>query len=247
MVTIISQKDKKTILAKARTWFEENVIERHVKNIELRANGKKITINPFITAYLGTNDLGRITYTSVARSLLYPIALGASITTTFGTSLQKFLAAELPNAQESVVSGMDIEFDDAITERHVYCQVKAGPRTINAGDVPVIQKAFQDLSNLAKVNGPNLNPITDYCVGVLYGEKDELCQHYQKLGQTINVYSGSDFFLHLTGDPHFYSELISEFSKARKNGKTLYRIIEETIGKLSKSDLVRNFVDSLRK
>ncbi len=244
---MLSEKEKKAILKKSKVWFEENVIANHVRNIRKRATGSKITINPYITAYLGTNDSGRVTYTSVARSILLPIALGASITTTFGTSLQKFLAAELPNAKESVVNGMDIEFDDALTNRHVYCQVKAGPRTINAGDVPVILNHFRNLRNLAKTNGLDLNPLTDFCVGILYGDRKELCQHYQKLAQDINVYSGPEFFLHLTGNPDFYQELISEFSRARLDGKTLHRIIEETITELSKTDLIRNFVNSLKK
>ncbi len=247
MVIMLSEKEKKAILEKAKEWFEENVIAKHIENIKKRASGKDITINPYTLAYLGRDSSGQMTYTSVAGALLLPFAFGTSIATTFGTALQSFLVTVFPNVSVSVSMGMDIEFDDALTQRHVYCQVKAGPRTINAGDVPSILGHFQSLSNLARTNGLTLNPLTDYCVGVLYGEKEDLSYSYRKIAKDVNVYCGAEFFQHLTGDPDFYRKLISEFSKAQSGSKSLQQSIEEAIIDLSQTDLIRHFVDSLNK
>lgn len=54
----------------------------------------------------------------------------------------------LKNSFGSMVSGIDIEFEDALDGRHKYCQVKLGPNTINKDDVVTIHNHFKDARNL---------------------------------------------------------------------------------------------------
>ena len=56
--------------------------------------------------------------------------------------MQGFISA-IQNAVGSTTSGMDIEFTDQTDGRKKYCQLKAGPNTINADDVETIAGHFQ--------------------------------------------------------------------------------------------------------
>ena len=47
-------------------------------------------------------------------------------------------------------------------------------------------------------------------VGVLYGEDDQLSQHYKKIDQTHPVIIGKEFWHRVTGFPNFYDKLVKE-------------------------------------
>lgn len=125
---------------------------------------------------------------------------------------------ELGIAQGSLIKGMDIEFTDQIDKRKKWCQLKAGPNTINSEDVKPLIKKFTDTINLARTNkamsGVNN---TDFIVGVLYGEPSELSMHYKVIDKTHPVLIGSDFWHRITGFPNFYNELVSALHECISN------------------------------
>ncbi|MFR9597448.1 MAG: PmeII family type II restriction endonuclease, partial [Rikenellaceae bacterium] len=106
----------------------------------------------------------------------------------------------------SVVSGIDIEFVDAVDGHKKYCQVKAGPETINKDDVKTISDHFKAVRNLARVNNMNIG-LDDLVIGVLYGQQSDLSANYKKLQDQYPVITGADFWYHLTGDQDFYEQL----------------------------------------
>ena len=55
--------------------------------------------------------------------------------------------------------------------------------------------------------------IDDMIVGVLYGEGDELSDHYKIINSHYPVYIGAEFWEHLTGDAHFYHRLAKAFGE----------------------------------
>ena len=109
-------------------------------------------------------------------------------------------------------SGIDIEFIDAIDGRRKYCQVKAGPTTINHDDVDTIKRHFTAIRNLARTNHLDLN-ITDCIVGVFYGTESSLSQSYKRIDEEYPVYVGKEFWHRLTGDSDFYYDLIDAFAE----------------------------------
>ncbi|MDD2375569.1 MAG: PmeII family type II restriction endonuclease, partial [Eubacteriales bacterium] len=106
----------------------------------------------------------------------------------------------------STTSGIDIEFNDFVDGRRKYCQIKAGPNTINKDDVKTISDHFVAVKNLARTNNSNIG-FNDLVVGVFYGEKHELSSHYKKLSNDYSVFVGQEFWYRLTGDEKFYFEL----------------------------------------
>lgn len=204
--------DKEFILQKAKNWFRESIAEQHIKNSEKLANPRYFNINPFLVRYLANFLTGNSSAESIAKALIYPRVLGTSITTSFGNSLQRF-TSDVLEGFGSAVSGIDVEFVDAIDGRKKYCQLKAGPNTINKDDVETISGHFTSVKNLARTN--NL-PIAygDLIVGVLYGTESDLSSHYKRLTSMYDypVFVGQQFWLRLTGDADFYDDLILEFS-----------------------------------
>ena len=104
---------------------------------------------------------------------------------------------------------MDIEFVDKVDNRKKWCQLKSGPNTINSEDVNPLLKKFSSVINLARTNSINLNN-NDLILGVLYGEKSQLSQHYQKIDKEHPVIIGAEFWHRLTGYSNFYSKLVEE-------------------------------------
>jgi len=110
-------------------------------------------------------------------------------------------------ASGSLIKGMDVEFIDKIDGRKKWCQLKAGPNTINSEDVaPLIQK-FNAVANLARTNVIDLNN-SDLVLGVLYAEEVQLSQHYKIINETYPVLVGQDLWHRLTGFELFYPKLI---------------------------------------
>lgn len=169
--------NKLEILHKARSWFAQSIAANHVQNTQKLSNPKNFNINPFLVTYLANFLTGDNSPESIAKALLYPRVLGTSITTSFGTNIQKF-ASDVLSGFGSMISGIDIEFVDQIDFRRKFCQLKAGPDTINKDDVESIHGHFNSAINLARTN--NL-PIShdDLIIGVLYGQADQLNGHYK--------------------------------------------------------------------
>lgn len=165
---------------------------------------------------------------SIAKALIYPRVLGTSINTTFGNKMQKF-CSDILEGFSSTTSVIDIEFIDFVDGRRKYCQIKAGPNTINKDDVETIDGHFQSIKNLARTNNLHIG-LNDLIVGVFYGETRELSGHYKKIKNSYPVYIGKDFWHRLTGDLDFYQKItdaIGEVATEYDLSEMLENVIEE--------------------
>jgi hypothetical protein len=201
--------NKEEILEKAKEWFRTTIVENHASNTKKLVNPKEFNINPFLTIYLANFLTGDSTPESIAKALIYPRVLGNSITTSFGTNVQKF-TADVLEGFASVTSGIDIEFVDQIDGHKKYCQLKAGPNTINKDDVETIAGHFKSVIQLGRTNNLRI-ALGDMVVGLIYGGQEQLSGHYKRLEKQYNipVLSAQDFWHRLTGDEGFYKELIA--------------------------------------
>lgn len=202
---IEARKQKKVIIEKWKLFFKNEIAENHRKNTLKLSKLKQFNLNPFLDLYKANFLLGNSTPLSIATTLVYARALGTSINTTFGTSLQKF-CSNILSGYASTTSGIDIEFIDFCDGRKKYCQIKAGPNTINKDDVKTISDHFSSVRNLARTNHLDIR-LDDLIVGVFYGEKNDLSTHYKKIMRDYPVYIGEDFWYRLTGDQYFYQNL----------------------------------------
>ena len=114
---------------------------------------------------------------------------------------------ELDLAKGSLIKGMDIEFIDKIDNRKKWCQLKSGPNTINSEDVNPLLRKFSTVTNLARTNAMDLNN-SDLILGVLYGEEEQLSQHYKKIDEQFPVIIGKEFWHRITGYSDFYDKLV---------------------------------------
>lgn len=231
--------EKAHILASAKEWFCERIAENHIKNTRKLSNPKNFNINPFLVNYLANYLTGNNSAESIAKALIYPRILGTSITTSFGASMQNFTNQVLEGFA-SVVSGIDIEFIDSQDNRRKYCQLKAGPNTINKDDVETIHNHFRDVRNLARTNQLSIG-FGDLVVGVLYGEPQQLSGHYKRLENEYDhpILVGQDFWLRLTGDENFYADLTTVFANVA-NEFDATDIIAETVQQLASSAVIQN-------
>lgn len=207
----MTEAERQAILSSAKSFFRARIAENHKANTEKLSSLEKFNINPFTHKYLAQFAFGDSSPESMAKALIYPRVLGTSISTTFGTQLQYF-CNEVLSSYASTTSGIDIEFIDALDGRKKYCQVKAGPTTINHDDVDTILNHFRGIRNLARTNHLDLN-ITDCVVGVFYGTESSICTSYRKINEQYPVYVGVEFWHRLTGDTHFYYDLIDAFAE----------------------------------
>ncbi|OLA93163.1 MAG: hypothetical protein BHW63_02560, partial [Mycoplasma sp. CAG:611_25_7] len=179
-----------SILKKSKDFFKEEIVESHIKNTIKLNNINKFNINPFIHRYLAQFAFGNSDPKSLAKVLIYPRVLGTSINTTFGNKMQAYCGKVL-SGNGSLVDGMDIEFIDCIDGKKKYCQIKAGPQTINKDDVTTIINHFSSAIRLSRTN--NLNISSENCmVGVIYGEQKDLSNNYKKIDYYYPVYIGKE-------------------------------------------------------
>ncbi len=227
----MTETERQALLAQAKDFFRDRIAANHLRNTEKLENIDKFNINPFTHKYLAQFAFGDSSPESMAKALLYPRVLGTSISTTFGNQLQYF-CNEVLTSFASVVSGIDIEFIDTTDGRRKYCQVKAGPTTINKDDVKTIKDHFKGIRNLARTNRLDVRT-TDCIVGVFYGSEDDLSVHYRKINEDYPVYVGADFWKRLTGEPEFYNYLIDAFVEVadEMNSKEL---MDSLVEKLSR-------------
>lgn len=205
---VMNKKEKEEILNKAKEWFRTSIIQNHIKNAKKLKSDKKFDINPFLAVYLSNFLTNNSKPESIAKALLYPRVLGTSITTSFGTNIQKF-AHEVLSSFGSTTTGIDIEFIDQIDGHKKYCQLKSGPNTINKDDVETIAGHFKSVIQLGRTNGIRITH-SDMIVGVIYGENNDLSSHYKRVTSQYDypVYVGKEFWYRLTGEQAFYEELI---------------------------------------
>ena len=188
-------------------YFREKIFENHkINSLKTHSKLKSYKINPILVKYLSKILENNFTPIGIAKALYYPRILGTSINTSFGTRIQNMFV-ELNLAQGSLIKGMDIEFIDKIDGRKKWCQLKSGPNTINSEDVNPLLKKFSTVTNLARTNSISLNN-SDLILGVLYGEEEQLSQHYKKINEQFPVIIGKDFWHSITGFPNFYDKLV---------------------------------------
>lgn len=209
----LPNKQKEEILEKAKVWFRETIAINHIKNTKKLVDPKEFNINPFLAKYLASFLTGDVSKESMAKALIYPRVLGTSITTSFGSNIQKF-TNEVLDAFGSTTQGIDIEFFDQNDGIKKYCQLKAGPNTINKDDVETIAGHFKGVINLGRTNNLRITN-DDMIVGIIYGAQEEVSSHYKRITNQYHfpVIVGQDFWQSLTGDVNFYGELSSSIAE----------------------------------
>lgn len=190
-------------------FFTKNIFNAHkVKTLGANSTLKSYNVNPIVSKYLSKILSDGFTAEGIAKALYFPRVLGTSINTTFGTQIQKMFV-QLDMAQGSLIKGVDIEYICHINGRRKWCQLKAGPNTINSEDVSPIIKKFDTILNLARTNDA-LKQISnnDLNICILYGARNEISQHYKRIDERFPVIVGADFWHSITGYPDFYQNLV---------------------------------------
>lgn len=208
----MTPEQKQAIIESGKDFFRTIIIPNHIKQLK-KNQLKDFNINPFLINYLAAFLCGDTKPESLAKALLYPRILGTSITTSFGQNIQTFISnLEEIIGSASGIEGIDIEFVDAIDCRRKYCQLKAGPQTINKDDVATILGHFKYLIGKARLDKLPLQ-IDDLVVGVLYGDQTSLSANYKLVNSHYPVFCGAEFWERLTGDKLFYFRLSKAFGK----------------------------------
>jgi len=228
----MTEDQKQQIIESGKQYFREIIIPNHLKGLA-KLKLKNFKINPFLVNYLAAFLCGNTEPQSLAKALVYPRILGTSISTSFGQNIQVFISSLAQVAgSASGIDGIDIEFEDALDGRKKYCQCKAGPQTINKDDIATILGHFKHLHNKARLDRLNVQ-IDDMIVGVLYGEGDELSDHYKIINSHYPVYIGTEFWEHLTGDAHFYHRLAKAFGEVVEEDSEAGIIVKGIVSELT--------------
>lgn len=237
----MNQYDKRTILEKAQKWFKESITKNHIKNTKKLVDAAKFDINPFLAVYLSNFLSGETTPEGIAKALVYPRALGTSITTSFGTNIQKF-TNEVLSSYGSTTSGIDIEFIDQLNNNKIYCQLKSGPNTINKDDVETIAGHFKKVIHLGRTNNLRITH-DDMVVGVIYGDTASLNGHYRRITAEYDfpVYTGKEFWHRLTGDEGFYADLIQTIRRVASEAN-FSKELREVVTQLANSPEIKRLV-----
>ncbi len=203
-------KKKKEILRRFKAWFLDTLVVKHKANTEKLVDLHEFDINPFLLYYLAAYLEGDDRPESLAKVLVLPRVLGTSITTSFGTNIQKFITEVLGEygAEGSIGSGLDIVFTDQIDNRTKYCQLKSGPNSLNRDDVKTVGDHFKRVKNLARTNNLDIG-VQDLVFCLIYGAESEKNSFIRELEEDFVVYIGQDFWHRFTGDPDFYRDLIN--------------------------------------
>jgi len=230
----ISKKEKEEILKKATKVFADKIAFPHKANIEKCCDPNEFSINPFLQGYLAKLLCGDTSPRSIAMSLIYPRVLGTSITTTFGNQIQYF-CSEVLHGFGSRIPGLDLEFSDSVDKRRKYCQLKAGPNTLNKDDVEPMVAKFKSIINIGRTNKSTPLAFKDLVVAIAYGTEDQLNQNFRALREKHNltVLVGFDFWYRLTGDKNFYKDLTLAFARAAEEVDT-EGLIRKTVDALAK-------------
>ncbi len=234
----MNEEQRNELLARAKNFFIQNIIPSHNTGLDRASHLDSYNINPFLVEYLANFLCGDDSPESLAKALIYPRVLGTSITTIFGNQAQRMISS-IFEGMGSTTSGIDIEYIDSVDGRRKYCQIKAGPNTINSDDVTTIKNHFDGVRRLARTNNLNIG-INDMVVGVLYGTAEDLSAHYNRIKKTYPVIVGAEFWHTLTGDTGFYNDLISVFGQAAQevdSREALEAAIERLAHQIRESDI----------
>lgn len=227
----LNQKSLDDIINNFKDFFKREIAQKHINNTAKLVRLKEFNLNPFLDQYKARYLTGKDDAISIAKALVYPRVLGTSINTSFGTQLQKY-CSQILEGFASTTTGIDIEFIDKLDGRKKYCQIKAGPNTINADDVPTIKDHFDGVRNLARTNHLNIG-LNDLIVGVFYGTPDQLSGHYKNLNKEYPVFVGHDFWYRLTGHADFYKILSDAMGKIALEYDSS-KLVKDVIQHLSK-------------
>lgn len=230
----------KQLLDRFAQRFSSEIVPKHIERTKLLAKPEEFDINPFLTPYLSAFATGEVSRRGMAQILVLVRALGPSITTSFGTNMQKFMSDDLATVFGSTTPGIDIEFIDQVDSRKKFAQVKLGPNTINRDDVATIDRHFTAIKNLSRTNNLSLQ-LDQLIIGVVYGQPGELSQHYRSLKDEYHypVFIGSQFWSRLTGDEGFYEKLVTKILDAVQ-GVDSREVIAEAIENLAESEALRD-------
>lgn len=201
----LKQEELDEIIDNFKYFFKKEIAQNHVQNTAKLVRLKEFNLNPFLDQYKARFLTGKGDAYSIAKALVYARSLGPSINTSFGTQLQKY-CSQILKGFGSTTQGIDIEFIDKLDGRKKYCQIKAGPNTINKDDITTIKNHFDGIRNLARINNLDIG-LNDLMVGVFYGTSDQLSNHYKKLNKDYPIIVGKDFWHRLTGQENFYTIL----------------------------------------
>jgi len=231
--------DKDKILLDAKEWFKESFAKSHIVNTEKLVDPSQFNINHFTAVYLANFLTGNSDPESIAKALLYPRVLGTSVTTIFGTGIQKF-TNDVLGTFGSTTNGIDIEFIDQVDGHRKYCQLKSGPNTINKDDVETIAGHFTDVIHLSRTNNLRVTH-DDLIVGVIYGKNDDLSNFYKKITKVHHypVYIGQNFWHRLTGDVDFYDDLLGAIGSVATEAD-FSKEFEEVIKTLAATDEIKS-------
>ncbi|MFB2838341.1 PmeII family type II restriction endonuclease [Floridanema evergladense] len=228
---MIPDNKRTEILDKFKAFFRDEIINNHRKNTLKLKRLQEFKINPFLWFYLAKYLTGDTSPVSIAKILIYPRVLGTSITTTFGTAMQKFISTVLEGFG-STTPGIDIEFVDQIDFTKKYCQLKSGPDSINRDDVTTIKNHFREARNRAKTNNLKISS-DDFVFCTIYGERSEMNSFILELSRDYTVYMGKEFWYRLTGEEAFYNRLINAIIEI-VDEMDMLSIVEKVIEDLSK-------------
>jgi len=128
-----------------------------------------------------------------------------------------------------------IEFEDHLDHERKYCQLKAGPNTINKDDVETIAGHFRAVIQLGRTNNLRLG-FENLVVGVLYGESGDLSSHYKRITRDYHypVLAGKEFWYRLTGDEDFYADLIKCIGEVARDANFMQEL-DDIVEKLSRT------------
>jgi hypothetical protein len=234
--------ENELVLEKAKEWFRSRIIDRHLVSTKKLKRAEEFNINPFLTGYLSAFLTGDVSAQGIARALIYSRALATSINTIFGSNLQSFISEVLSGVSGSLIHGIDIQFEDRVDNRPKFAQLKAGPNTINAGDVKSIHDHFRGIRNLARTNQVTVGA-NDLVLCILYGTESELSSHYKRLRDDYQypIYVGNDFWHRLTGEKNFYDRLIQSVTETLTDVNAS-EALEEVIIELSTTKTIQDLV-----
>lgn len=242
-------KQKKDLLNDAEKWFVNEVISSHTANTKKLKNPKEFKINNFLVVYLSRFFYGKSNPEDIARILVMSRSMVTSINTTFGSKIQTFLVDALRKTLKqsttsgaSTADGIDFEFIDQIDKEKKYCQLKLGPNTINKSDIKTITDNLGNAFNRLKKNGEKNVDRKRFIVGIAYGEKDEISSHYKSIKNDhhYDVYVGKEFWEIVTGDPDFYSDLLSAIASVATSSKINSQdLINDTIKSLAQTNQIK--------
>jgi hypothetical protein len=228
----MTEQERLGLIEQFKIFFKDSLAINHKRNTLKLTDIKQFQINPFLLYYLASYLEGNTDPESLAKALVYPRVLGTSITTTFGTGMQRFIT-EIMGAYGSAASGIDIEFVDQVDQRKKYCQLKSGPNVINNDDITTIDNHFKSIRNLARTNNLKLE-YGDLVFSLIYGERKEVSSFIRGLeAKGIVVLVGKEFWHHFTGDEKFYHHLILAASEVAKE-INMKESVNEVISELSK-------------